>query len=71
MTDLIYSFGTLYPGALNLHNYPKLLQHFTRPDGKIMDLAAVDVLRMREFGVPATRCSASCCTCGRFAGSKS
>jgi hypothetical protein len=35
-----------------LHNYPKFLQHFTRPDGKISDLAAIDVMRMREFGVP-------------------
>jgi Animal haem peroxidase len=52
VADLIYSFGTLYPGALQLHNYPRLLQHFTRPDGKIVDLAAVDVMRMREFGVP-------------------
>ncbi len=50
--DLLYSFGTLYPGALQLHNYPKLLQHFTRPDGKIADLASIDVMRMREFGVP-------------------
>ena len=52
MQDLLYSFGTLYPGALQLHNYPKFLQHFTRPDGKIADLAAIDVMRMREFGVP-------------------
>jgi hypothetical protein len=52
MVDLLYSFGTLYPGALQLHNYPKLLQHFTRPDGKIVDLASIDVMRMREFGVP-------------------
>lgn len=52
MDDLIYSFGTMYPGALQLHNYPKLLQHFTRPDGKIVDLASVDVMRMRELGVP-------------------
>jgi hypothetical protein len=52
MEDLIYSFGTLYPGALQLHNYPKFLQHFTRPDGKIADLGAIDVMRMREFGVP-------------------
>jgi hypothetical protein len=50
--DLLYSFGTLFPGALELHNYPKFLQHFTRPDGKIVDLAAIDVMRMREFGVP-------------------
>jgi heme peroxidase len=52
MQDLLYSFGTLYPGALQLHNYPRLLQHFTRPDGKIADLGSIDVLRMREFGVP-------------------
>ncbi len=50
--DLLYSFGTLFPGALQLHNYPKFLQHFTRPDGKIVDLASIDVMRMREFGVP-------------------
>jgi heme peroxidase len=52
LADLWYSFGTLYPGALELHNYPKLLQYFTRPDGKIADLGAIDVMRMREFGVP-------------------
>ncbi|HEY0584373.1 MAG TPA: peroxidase family protein [Chloroflexota bacterium] len=51
-TDLLYSFGTLHPGALQLHNYPKFLQHFTRPDGKVVDLASIDVMRMREFGVP-------------------
>ena len=50
--DLWYSFGTLYPGALQLHNYPQYLQNFTRPDGKVVDLAAIDVMRMREFGVP-------------------
>src|SRR5262249_27032612 len=50
--DLLYSFGTLYPGAIQLHNYPKFLQHFTRPDGKIVDLASIDVMRMRELGVP-------------------
>src|SRR6185503_11501481 len=52
MEDLLYSFGTMYPGAIQLHNFPKLLQHFTRPDGKIMDLAATDIMRTREFGVP-------------------
>jgi hypothetical protein len=50
--DLWYSFGTLFPGALQLHNYPRLLQYFTRPDGKIVDLASIDVMRMRELGVP-------------------
>jgi hypothetical protein len=52
ITDLLYSFGTLYPGALQLRNYPRLLQHFTRPDGKIVDLASIDIMRMRELGVP-------------------
>jgi hypothetical protein len=52
MEDLLYSFGTLFPGALELHNYPKFLQYFSRPDGKIVDLGAIDVMRMREFGVP-------------------
>jgi Animal haem peroxidase len=52
MEDLLYSFGTLHPGALQLHNYPKFLQHFTRPDGKVIDLASVDIMRTREFGVP-------------------
>jgi len=51
-TDLLYSMGTLYPGALQLHNYPKFLQHFTRPDGKVVDLASIDIMRTREFGVP-------------------
>lgn len=53
MSDLFYSFGTSYPGAIVLHNFPKFLQEFERPDnGKLMDLAAVDVMRSREFGVP-------------------
>jgi hypothetical protein len=52
MTDLFYSFGTLHPGLVTLHNYPRFLQEFERPDGKLMDLASVDVLRAREQGVP-------------------
>jgi len=52
MEDLLYSFGTLYPGALQLHNFPRLMQHFVRPDGKVVDLGSIDIMRMREFGVP-------------------
>jgi hypothetical protein len=52
MRDLLYSFGTSHPGAITLHNYPRFLQHFERPDGFIMDLAATDILRIREMGVP-------------------
>jgi hypothetical protein len=52
--DLWYSFGTSNPGALVLNNYPRFLQEFQRPDDetKFMDLAAIDILRAREFGVP-------------------
>ncbi|GAC1636744.1 MAG: peroxidase family protein [Chloroflexota bacterium] len=52
MTDLVYSFGTANPGAVELHNYPRSLQRFLRPDGHYMDLASTDILRSRELGVP-------------------
>ena len=52
MTDLLYSFGTEHPGVVCLHNFPKFLQEFRRPDGHYMDLGATDVLRIRELGVP-------------------
>src|SRR5215211_5586391 len=47
-----YSLGVANPGAITLHNYPRFLQHFERPDGTTIDLAATDVLRIRERGVP-------------------
>jgi hypothetical protein len=52
MNDLFYSFGTSHPGAIVLHNYPNRLRHFSEPDGTILDLAATDILRIRERGVP-------------------
>jgi Animal haem peroxidase len=52
MQDLFYSFGVAHPGAITLHNYPRGLQNFQRPDGILQDLAATDVLRARELGVP-------------------
>ncbi len=52
LADLFYSFGVAHPGAITLHNYPKHLQMLKR-DGEVkMDLAAVDILRDRERGVP-------------------
>jgi len=51
--DLFYSFGIANPGALVLNNYPRFLQEFQRPDNdRLMDLAATDILRTRELGVP-------------------
>ena len=52
LTDLLYSFGTAHPGLVTLHNFPRFLQEFQRPDGKLQDLAATDILRSRELGVP-------------------
>ncbi|MFI9310842.1 peroxidase family protein [Streptomyces triculaminicus] len=50
--DLLYSFGTLPPGLVTLHNFPRFLQEYERPDGHLQDLAATDILRNREMGVP-------------------
>ena len=52
MEDLLYSFGLAHPGAITLHNFPRSLQNFERADGVRLDLAAVDVMRDRERGVP-------------------
>jgi len=52
MTDLFYSFGTSHPGMLRLHNFPRFLQNLARDNGKMFDMAAVDILRDRERGVP-------------------
>ncbi|MDX6697876.1 MAG: hypothetical protein QOE65_1273 [Solirubrobacteraceae bacterium] len=50
--NALYSFGVAHPGAIQLHNYPRFMQHLERPDGTILDLAATDILRIRERGVP-------------------
>jgi hypothetical protein len=53
LADVIYTFATMNPGVVTLHNFPRYLQTFTRPDnGELMDLAATDILRCRELGVP-------------------
>jgi hypothetical protein len=50
--NALYSLGVAHPGAITLHNYPRHLQHFDRPDGRLMDLAATDIVRIRARGVP-------------------
>ncbi|MGH3785665.1 MAG: peroxidase family protein, partial [Pseudonocardiaceae bacterium] len=51
MASVLYTFGISHPGALTLHNYPRTLQGL-RHEGMLFDLAAVDILRDRERGVP-------------------
>jgi len=50
--DLWYSFGIQHPGAVQLHNFPNWMQDITLPDGVRLDLAALDIARDRERGVP-------------------
>ena len=55
--DVIYSFGIANPGAVVLHNFPRALCDFTKEVGGTgetlrIDLAAIDVTRDRERGVP-------------------
>jgi hypothetical protein len=52
MPNALYSLGTEHPGAIVLHNYPRFLQQFERPDDFLMDLCATDIMRTRERGVP-------------------
>ena len=52
LLDLFYSFGTSYPGAITLHNYPRHLQQLTETDGTLNDLSTTEIIRDRERGVP-------------------
>jgi hypothetical protein len=52
MANSLYSLGLANPGVVCLHNYPRSLQHFHKPDGLTIDLAATDIMRNRERGVP-------------------
>jgi hypothetical protein len=52
MADALYSFGVANPGAVRLHNSPRFMHRLQRTDGLFIDLAAIDILRSRERGVP-------------------
>ena len=58
MEDVIYSFGMAHPGAITIKNFPAFLRDLQLPPDPVtkqiqhLDLAAVDILRDRERGVP-------------------
>ena len=52
MADLFYSFGARTRAPSRCTTIPKHLQNLTRDDGEHLDLAAVDIFRDRERGVP-------------------
>ncbi|KRR01373.1 peroxidase [Bradyrhizobium valentinum] len=51
-TNLLYSFGTNHPGAIRLHNHPNFLRRFKKDGQPLLDVAAIDIMRDRERGVP-------------------
>jgi len=50
--NALYSCGLMNPGAITLHNFPRAMQRLEEADGTLADLAAVDIMRTRERGVP-------------------
>jgi len=48
----LYSFGRTEPGNLVLNNFPHFLQSLDVPVVGKLDMAAIDILRDRERGVP-------------------
>jgi hypothetical protein len=54
LADVVYSFATMHVGALRLNNFPNALRRLSLqgPNPHVLDLAATDILRDRERGVP-------------------
>lgn len=56
LRNTLYSFGIAHPGAITLHNFPNSLRKFQRSgsaaNDEIIDLAVVDLVRVRRRGVP-------------------
>jgi hypothetical protein len=54
--DIVYTFGVQNPGAVKLQNFPNWMRRMHRRNGanleELIDLAAIDILRDRERGVP-------------------
>jgi hypothetical protein len=51
-SNILYSLGTSHPGQLVLGNFPKFMQEISVPFMGKIDLAALDIFRDRERGVP-------------------
>jgi Animal haem peroxidase len=56
LIDIVYTFGVHKPGAVTLRNFPNWMRRLRRRNGhqleELVDLAAIDILRDRERGVP-------------------
>ena len=51
-SDVFFSFGVNYPGAITINNHPSFLRDLHTPDGRHLDMGTVDIVRDRERGVP-------------------
>jgi hypothetical protein len=56
LTDVVYTFGFQNPGQIKLRNFPNWMRRLHRRNGQnleeLIDLAAIDIIRDRERGVP-------------------
>jgi hypothetical protein len=56
LTDVVYTFGVQNPGKIKLRNFPNWMRRLRRRNGQnleeLIDLAAIDIIRDRERGVP-------------------
>ena len=56
LTDVVYAFGVQNPGQIKLRNFPNWMRRLHRRNGQnleeLIDLAAIDIIRDRERGVP-------------------
>jgi hypothetical protein len=52
LSNVLYSLGIAYPGAVTLCNFPKSLQKLERLNGELIDLSVVDIVRDRRRGIP-------------------
>jgi hypothetical protein len=50
--NFLYSLCLNKAGSLSLHNYPNFLRNLKLPDGRIIDMAKMDIFRDRERNVP-------------------
>ncbi len=64
LTDIIYTFATMNPGLVTLHNFPRGLQTFRRPDnGASWIWRRSTSCAVVSSGCRGTASSAACCTC--------
>ena len=52
LENVLYSFGIAHPGAITLHNFPRVAAASSSATASVIDLSVVDLVRTRRRGVP-------------------